>query len=60
MGMYKALIYNRNVATSVTAQGRQFISTAGMFFEQFLADNAKFGSVDEVAVFIRNIIIMKK
>ena len=54
LGMYKALIYNRNVATSITAMGRTYISTAGLFFEQFLADNVKFSSLDEVVMFIRN------
>ena len=55
LGMYKSLIYNRNVATSITAQGRLYISTAGMFFEQFLANNVKFNSLDEVVVFIKHI-----
>jgi len=52
--MYKSLIYNRNVATSITSQGRSFISTAGMFFEQFLANNVKFSSLEEVIMFIRH------
>ena len=55
LGMYKALIYNRNVATSITAQGRLYISSAGMFFEQFLADNVKFNSLDEIVVFINHV-----
>ena len=52
--MYKSLIYNRNVATSITSQGRSFIATAGMFFEQFLADNVKFSCLDEVLMFIKH------
>ena len=55
LGMYKALIYNRNVATSITAQGRLYIASAGMFFEQFLADNVKFNSLDEIVVFVNHI-----
>lgn len=54
LGMYKALIYNRNVATSITSMGRTYISTAGLFFEQFLADNVKFNSLEEVIIFIKN------
>ena len=54
IGQYTSLIYNRNVATSITAQGRAYISTAGMFFEQFLANNVKFGSLDEIVMFIKH------
>ena len=53
-GQYRSLIYNRNVATSITAEGRSFISTAGMFFEQFLADNVKFNSINEIVMFIEH------
>lgn len=56
LGQYTSLIYNRNVATSITAMGRSFISTAGMFFEQFLADNIKFSSLNEIVIFIENIV----
>ena len=54
--MYTSLIYNVNVASSVTSQGRALISTATMFFESFLANNVKFGSINEVLQFIDNII----
>lgn len=54
LGQYKSLVYNRNVATSITAEGRSFISTAGMFFEQFLADNVKFSSLNEIVMFIEH------
>ena len=56
IGMYRSLLYNRNVATSITAQGRLYIATAGMFFEQFLADNVKFCSLEEIIVFINHTI----
>lgn len=58
-GQYKSLIYNRNVATSITAEGRSFISTAGMFFEQFLADNVKFANINEIVMFIEHTISEK-
>lgn len=54
LGQYTSLVYNKNVATSITASGRTFISVAGMFFEQFLANNVKFASVDEVLMFIKH------
>ena len=53
--MYTCLIFNINVASSVTAQGRALISAVTLFFESFLANNVKFGSLDEVLVFIRNV-----
>ena len=55
LGMYKSLIYNRNVATSITSMGRTYISTAGLFFEQFLADNVKYASLDEIIMFIKHV-----
>lgn len=54
--MYTSLVYNINVATSVTSQGRALISSQTMFFEMFLANNVKFGSINEVLQFIDNII----
>ena len=56
IGMYTSLIYNVNVASSVTSQGRSLISSATMFFESFLANNVKFGSINEVLQFIDNVI----
>lgn len=44
------------MATSITAQGRAFIATAGMFFEQFLADNVKFSNLNEIIIFIEHIV----
>jgi len=55
IGMYTSLIYNVYVATSITTQGRELTSSATMFFESFLADNVKFGSLNEVVEFINNI-----
>ena len=55
IGMYTALIYNNNVATSITSQGRALTSSMTLHFEQFLANNVKFGSLDQVIEFINNI-----
>lgn len=53
--MYTSLLFNINVSTSVTSQGRALISSASLFFESFLANNVKFGSLDEVLEFINNV-----
>lgn len=53
--MYTALIYNNNVATSITSQGRASVSSMTLHFEMFLADNVKFGSLDQVLEFINHI-----
>lgn len=50
------MFYNINVAASITAQGRSLISSVIMFFEMFLSNNVKFGSLDEVITFINNVI----
>lgn len=56
LGMYTSLLYNINVATSITSQGRALVSSASMQFEMFLANNVKFGSLNEVLQFIDNIV----
>lgn len=55
LGMYTSLIFNINVSSSITTQGRALISTAGMFFESFLSNNVKFGSLNQVMMFIKNV-----
>lgn len=56
IGNSSCLFYNLHVACATTAQGRSYVSAAGMFFEQFLSNNVKFGSLDQVLTFIDNII----
>ena len=52
LGNTSCLLYNLHVAASITMQGRASIATATMFFESFLADNVKFGSLEETVDFI--------
>lgn len=56
MGNASSILYNLYVSASITAQGRAVISTATMFFESFMANNVKFGSLEEVLHFIYNIV----
>ena len=55
MGQFSSLIFNINVASSITAQGRSLISSASLFFESFLANNVQFGSLNEILEFINHI-----
>jgi hypothetical protein len=54
--MNASLVYNIHVGASILAQSRSQISTLSMLFEMFLANNVKFGSLDEIAVYINNIV----
>jgi hypothetical protein len=60
LGMYTSLLYNVNVASSITSQGRSLISSATLVFESFLANNVKFGSLDQCLEFINNIVTERK
>lgn len=53
--MYSCQIYNVNVASSITAQGKAMVSSMTLHFEMMLNNNVKFGSLDEVVEFINNI-----
>lgn len=59
IGQYSSLLYNVYVASSITSQGRAYISSASLFFEAFIADNVKFGSLNEVLEFINHIVSEK-
>lgn len=52
LGNATSLIYNINVAASITGQGRALISNATMFFEGFLSNGVKFASLEEVLHYI--------
>ena len=56
LGQHTALIYNSNVATSITSQGRASVSSMSLHFEMFLADNVKFGSLEELVEFVNHIV----
>ena len=54
--MNASLVYNLHVGASILAQSRSQISSLSMLFEMFLANNVKFGSLDEIMVYMDNII----
>ena len=54
--MCASLVYNIHVGASILAQSRSQISELSMLFEMFLANNVKFGSLDEIVVYIDNIV----
>lgn len=55
LGNAACVLYNLFVAAAIPAQGRSLISTATMFFEGFLANNVKFGSLEEIVHYIDNV-----
>lgn len=59
LGNHSSNFYNINVAASITTQGRASISSAGLAFEGFMANNAKFISLDDVITFINNVMSEK-
>lgn len=59
MGASSSVFYNVHVATSITRQGRSSITSSIMLFESFLANNIKFGSLDEIISFIDHVVTEK-
>ena len=58
--MNASLVYNLHVGASILAQSRSQISSLSMLFEMFLANNVKFGSLDEIMVYIDNVLSERK
>lgn len=56
LGSGVSLFYNLYVAEAITTQGRSYISCSITLFESFLANNIKFNSLNEIIIFIDNII----
>lgn len=55
LGAPTSLVFNINVAPSITRMGQSLVSSAAMMFEMILANNVKFGSLDHVLNYIKNI-----
>lgn len=55
MGQAQAIFYNLYCAAGITSCGRGSISASITFFESFLENNVKFGSLNEIITFIDNI-----
>lgn len=50
-----SIIFDINIAPSVTSTGRSLISSAIMCFEMFLGNNVKFDNLNDILIFIDNV-----
>lgn len=55
IGQNSFILYNINIAASITGQGRSSIASAILLYEGLLANNVLFSSFDEIVQFIYNI-----
>ena len=55
-----SFLFNAHSAMSITAAGRSQLSVAGMCFENFFGDFVKFSNMDEMHIYIHNILMEKK
>lgn len=55
LGLYISILYNENVAVTVTSTGRSLISSAILCFEGFLGNNVLFGSLNDILMFIDHV-----
>ena len=59
LGSPTSLFYNIYIAESITTQGKSWLSCAIMLFEATLANSVKFNSLNEIMVFIHNVLSEK-
>lgn len=60
LGAATSLVFNINVAPSITRMGQSMTSSATMMFEMILANNVKFGSLTHLMSYIDNIVSERK
>lgn len=59
-GAATSLFFNLECATAITSKGRELISTATCAFEGFLGDNVAFLDMNDVLIYIKNVLSEKK